>query len=1217
MRLKDINKSATLAWSPQGVNNNQPLLAVGGYIGTESTRESDNLLEIWDTSAESNQPIGSTNTNTKFYDLDWERSLDKQHGVIAGTIEEGGVGFYDASAILSSDESSASIATYKTENHSILGPLDFNPVQTNLLASGDNNGDVWVWDLKNPLKPFSLPKQNRSSEVHVVAWNSKVSHILASGNSSEYTTVWDLKAKRQILNLSYMGATGTNATGGVNSIAWHPENATRLVTAIDDNRNPIILTWDLRYPTAPQNVLTGHQKAALSLSWCPHDPRFLLSSGKDGRAIVWDVDTGESLGNFPRSGNWYTKGTWCPSNSNRVATSSLDGKVSIFSIQSTNTDKTHEASLQGVTSIDDNEFFNNLPSIAGSQEPAFTLPIAPKWYKVPCGVRFGFPNKVIRFSPDSKNVTIEPLEVEENEESIDKFSSTAKFQTEDDIVSFCESGAKSAKTDEEANNWKLLKAVSQRVSRSEFVKLLGRENIKEMHKEDSTTELDKNTKASINLNDTSKNQNNEIYDDDTSFYGKLSDNLQNTTISDKEVEFSNDPFKIFNSEDSELETNITKMLLTGDILSAIKTCIDDKKISEALFLATFGDEECRKCVRAAFYEMQEHKPSYMRLSACIAGNDLENAVQNADLSQWKDIFVFICTYATNEAFSPLCGILGKRLEDLDDFSSNRAAEFCYIASKSLQSYANLWLKELANGGVSEDSKSSYVGYVDQLTKLMDKVNAFRSIVAYEDDELSATGDWKLSGLYEVYLEYSRILLSANHYEQARSYLNLVPASFPGAKQEVERLSILLTPAPIPEINRSTYGPSRSVPHPASSIIPQPIQLATNSSNPYASAYSSNISQAAAGPPMTSTIPPPAVSNNVAAGWNDAPIVNQPPLRRAAPSLPAVRSPFPNAGAPLPPNMSRTSSTSTLPPPPSVGAAAAAPPPPKIGETYQPPAQTVSQPPVNQSQKPANPYTPIGVQSPTRTLSGLSSPAETKGTSPYVPLGGTARPPLISPPVPQTAPFSTAVPPPKASANRVVPVPPTPSQRISSYEPVNTGFTQSPPTAMPPVSAQVPPPVSGSAGGTVPPPPISSRSIISPPPQNLSSKRQSISGPSVATAGMTTYPQGDRSHIPPNLKPIYEMLNAEFLRVSQSVPPQMSRVLHDMEKRLNMLYDRLNANALSKSLTDELYALAVALTNRDYQTASNIQVTLVTTLQDQCEHWIVGITRLITISKSTA
>ncbi|EPY49259.1 COPII-coated vesicle component Sec31 [Schizosaccharomyces cryophilus OY26] len=1215
MRLKDINKSATLAWSPRGVNDNQPLLAIGGYIGTENARESDNLLEIWDTSSESNKPIGSTNVNTKFYDLDWEKSLDKQYGVIAGTLEEGGIGFYDASAILDSNENAASIATYKSENNSILGPLDFNPVQTNLLASGDNNGDVWVWDIKNPSKPFSLPKQNRSSEIHVVAWNSKVSHILASSNSSEYTTVWDLKAKRQILNLSYMGATGTSATGGVNSIAWHPENATRLVTAIDDNRNPIILTWDLRYPTTPQNVLTGHQKAALSLSWCPQDPRFLLSSGKDGRAIVWDVDSGESLGNFPRSGNWYTKGSWCPSNSNRVATASLDGKVSIFSIQSTNTDKSHEASLQGVTSIDDNEFFNNLPSIAGSQEPAFSLPVAPKWYKVPCGVRFGFPNKLIHFSPDSKNVVIEPIEIQKDEEPIDNFSSTTKFQTENDIVAFCDSGAKSAKTEEEANNWKLLKAVSQRVSRSEFVKLLGHGNIKEMHKEDSTTEFDENIKASSNANDTSKNLNNESYDDDTSFYGKLSDSLQNTTVSDKnKVEVSNDPFKIFNSEDSELETNITKMLLTGDVLSAIKTCINDKKISEALFLATFGDEECRKCVRTAFYEMQEHKPSYMRLSACIADNDLENAVQNADLSQWKDIFVFICTYATNEAFSPLCGVLGKRLENLDDFSSNRAAEFCYIASKSLQSYANLWLKELANCGTDDDSKSSYVGYVGQLTKLMDKVNAFRSIVAYEDDELSATKDWKLGGLYEVYLEYSRILLSAGHYEQARSYLNLVPGAFPGAKQEIERLSILLTPAPIPEVKRSTYGPAGSGQHPISSFVPQPIQSVTNLSNPYTSAYSTNVSHVAAPPSVSSPIPPSVVSNNAAAGWNDPPIVNQPPLRRAAPSLPAVRSPFPNAGATLPPNMSRTSSTSTLPPPPSVGSTAAAPPPPKVGEVHQPQVQTASQPLVNQSQRPANPYTPIGAQSPARTFSGLSSPADTQSSNAYVPLGGPTRTSAISPPIQPTVPFSTAVPPPKASANRVVPVPPTPSQRISSYEPVNVGFTQSPPTTMPPLSAQAPP---SSMNSTFPLPPMASGSIVSPPPQNLSTKRQSVAGPSGGAAGMTTYPQGDRTHIPPNLRPIYEMLNAEFLRVSQSVPPQMSRVLYDMEKRLNVLYDRLNANAISKPLIDELYALAVALTNRDYQTASNIQVTMVTTLQDQCELWIVGITRLITISKSTA
>lgn len=1223
MRLKDISKTATLAWSPRGVNDNQALLALGGYTGTEGSKNSDTLLELWNENPESQKPVGSIDVKTRFYDLAWEKSLDKPMGVIAGSLEDGGIGFWDPAAILKSDEASASIATYRSENGSILGPLDFNRLQPNLLASGDNKGDVWVWDIKHPQQPFALPKQNRSSEVHVVSWNNKVSHILASGNATEYTTVWDVKLKRQVLNLSYLGAAGVSAaTGAVNSIAWHPNNATRLATAIDDNRNPIILTWDLRQPTVPQNILTGHQKAALSLSWCPEDPTFLLSSGKDGRAMVWNVETGESLGSFPRSGNWYTKSSWCPSNSNRVAVASLEGKVSIFSIQSTNTDKSQEASIKGATSIDDNEFFNNLPSIAGSQEPSFSLPLAPKWFKVPVGARFGFPNKIVSFSPNSKEVTITsaPDEVEQDEAK--SFHSSAKFQTEKEITDFCQKGVEESASEEEAINWKLLMAVSERASRSKFAELLGYKTLKPKNDEDDSKVDESVAKDSTTPNELSKNANNENYDDDSSFYGKLAESVQEVSIADKkDAEIVKDSFKIFNPEDSDLEKNITKALLTGDVLSAVKACLEEKKISEALFLSTFGGKECRKCVRDAFYELQEHKPSYMRLSACIADNDLQNVVDNAEVSEWKDIFVFICTYATDDEFAPLCSTLGQRLEDLEDEKSIRSAEFCYIASKSLQSYANLWLKQLATSTKTSKAASAYGAYVEQLTKLMDKVSMFRSIVVYEDDELSATKDWKLAGLYEVYIAYAKILSASGKFDDAMSYLNLVPTEFPGAKEEIQRLTMLLEPhavPPIHQIKQTGYAPVQPKTSQASSILPT-VPRTTSYTSPYA-ATSSHITPADVHP-----LPPPSTSTT--AGWNDAPMLGQLPMRRAAPSMAPVRSPFPGASSAQPAAMSRTSSVSTLPPPPPTASmtasapAIASPPPPKVGETYHPPTASGTRvPPVQQPSHP-NPYTPVAPQSPVAAASRISSSPNMPPSNPYTPIAvasSTVNPAHTYKPHGG----SQIVPPPKQPANRVVPLPPTASQRASAYEPP-TVSVPSPSALSPSVTPQLPPvssrlpPVSATRPQIPQPPPVStalpSSSAVSPPPIATSAGRSSTAA---STSAPLTYPAGDRSHIPGNLRPIYEMLNAELQRVSQSLPPQMSRVVHDTEKRLNMLFDRLNSNVLSKPLTDELLALATSLNAHDYQTASNIQTNIVTTLGDQCEHWIVGVTRLITLSKST-
>ena len=56
----------------------------------------------------------------------------------------------------------------------------------------------------------------------------------------------------------------------------------------------------MRFP----GLLRGHSKGVLSLAWCPRDPSLLLSGGKDDRAILWNVNSGESLGDLSPASNW-------------------------------------------------------------------------------------------------------------------------------------------------------------------------------------------------------------------------------------------------------------------------------------------------------------------------------------------------------------------------------------------------------------------------------------------------------------------------------------------------------------------------------------------------------------------------------------------------------------------------------------------------------------------------------------------------------------------------------------------------------------------------------------------------------------------------------------------------------------------------------------------------------------------------------------------------
>ena len=65
-----------------------------------------------------------------------------------------------------------------------------------------------------------------------------------------------------------------------------------------------------------------HVQGVLAMSWSGHDSGLLLSSAKDKRTILWDVATGESLGEVPAGDSWDFDVLWSPSNPGVFATSS-------------------------------------------------------------------------------------------------------------------------------------------------------------------------------------------------------------------------------------------------------------------------------------------------------------------------------------------------------------------------------------------------------------------------------------------------------------------------------------------------------------------------------------------------------------------------------------------------------------------------------------------------------------------------------------------------------------------------------------------------------------------------------------------------------------------------------------------------------------------------------------------------------------------------------
>jgi protein transport protein SEC31 len=1119
----------------------------------------------------------------------------------------------------------------RTTKHSgAIKALQFNPFRPELLATAGAKGELYITDLNNAANPFRLGSSAaRADDFEALDWNKKVPHILVTGSSGGFVTVWDVKAKKESLTLNNLGRKAVSA------VAWDPDVPTKLMTAIPNDMDPLILMWDLRNANAPERTLRGHDQGVLSLSWCNQDSNILLSCGKDNRTICWNPHTGQALGDFPVVTNWTFQTQFHPHNPNLFATASFDGKISIQSLQNTS-----GAADQPATSsaLDGEDFFNQTHS--APQGPSFSLSMAPKWYKRPVGASFGFGGKLVSFSADESGKS----KISISTFSVDSSIGTAteefdKSVQEGDLAKICQNKIASAKTDEEKADWTVIETLISGNSRRKLVEYLGFS--------DAPTEQTDETSEPTNGVAAPK--------DDASFFDNADTDEGNflSNLAATKGTRTNNPFQIYPGTESEVDKDITKAIMMGSFEKAVDICLKEKRISDAFMIAICGGQKCIDKVQAAYFKQQSDSPSYLRLLASVVGKNLWDVVHNADLKDWKEVMATICTFADQEEFPDLCEALGDRLEEAisesSDASLRKDATFCFLAGSKLEKVIVNWTQELQEteraGLESAESDTSFSVHAFSLLSFIEKVTVFRKATGFQDMDLQKTSDWKLAPLYAKYTEFADIAAAHGKLDIAERYLDLLPASYEAAevaRNRVKQATRKVAPqtaqkqttASVTGAQRGqrivpTYNATPSIPTPASSTSQYAPQNSAQPSGPsypnapgaagrsytpmgYQQPQASAAPHQSFGyqPPTTgyapsgyqpqgapSAVPPPprnftsspsvtpAAKQTNLSSWNDVPDFGpkpQPVSRRATPS---VVPPFANAQASPPPNFAQQKATPPLPPPPKG--------PHRIASPAS--ASGMNAPPPERPTSSTNAYMP---PPPSQSQSFAAPPART--ASPYQPPPSNAPPTNRYAPTPsaQQAPTPGGPPP-----TRQIAPPPNPyAQQPSPYQ-------QAPPQqAAPPQKPAAPPmgpPRSGLPGG--PPPGASSGPPQGPPRTTTSDSRPSTANSQrAAPAAAQKYPPGDRSHIPASSRPIFDILNADMQRVKGKAPEAFKAQVLDTEKRLNILFDHLNNEDLLKPDTiQDMLRLAQMLQGRQYPEAQSAFQDLMSKKSDEGTNWMVS------------
>lgn len=1251
MKLKEIQRTATFAWSPR---SDAPLLVSGSAAGAiDPDFSSATRLELWrldltDRSATGfiqSQPAATLETDACFYDLDF--SKDSYH--VAGALENGRVGIWGVESMGQPSPQLKQVFSGMHPNGAA-HVVRFGRHNAKQLASGGANGQILIWNLDRLNEPTTPCAQtSRTEDVTDLAWNKRVGHILASTGRTGFTSIWDLNKRREVLHLHYTSSSGQRLP--VSSVAWHPTNSTKLVTASIDDQEPVILSWDLRNASVPEKVMRGHTSGVLSLDWCDQDEQLLLSSGRDNRTLLWDPINGEMLGEYPVSVNWAFKTRFHPSLPDLFATSTLDNQIVVQTLQDTQSSSASEPSATQATGDD----FWSSDIVMDTVHPRFTLQHAPAWLQRPVSATFGFGGTIAVVQ--NNKVRIE--RITDDSLSIDT-QSFSNALTSGDLKSIAQARA--------GADWAVL---SKFIESNDSEKVLSQYVEPESEVEDITDEF------------------------------SISPAPYNPTHEFKLLDGSND--------------KVTKLVLSQQYEKAIDQLINAGEYSDALLVASYAPNNAELLARAqnAYLSAEGDAKPYLRTTWAVANEKVVPLAGSTELDAWPHTLRAVL--ASKSDVTATTKVLGDRLlaaGKRDDavlvylIGSNVAAAAAVWLKE---------LPEIQRQLVSESNTAyaahvkSLQQVIEKITIAQRATNASASgsgDEAQDEHLFEAFREYAqiVSSQGEVQLANTFLNMLPAKYHPAKSKAEKTPYGQqpalgrpsagttagapkspyrPYGKRPANATLPVSTPAapaaPAVSTTTATVTPVRQFPSnpysqpsnpyagaaaaTASSASSNPYAGAAAATNPYANAASSVTSSAPAPAPSTSFAPPPragtaaasiaassaanagnnnqkplppsAASRPPAHGWNDLPEIAK--TVRRTPVAPqiitpnyAVSSPVLNGTQPPPkagttsrrasgqsstPSMeSKPFSAEPLPTPnalpailggapsPSSPAAPAiqrtvsnpyAPPPPAVPqEAPTGPESAVTVPKPEPLRRPSVKMNPYAAASAAPMAAPMAAPQNTIAT-PSGPGSIGIPPPTAATPTYGTRPAAFAPPP-------VAIVPPVPQPIVQPSVPAPAQAT-APIAAPPPVSSAPPPgPARASSRAT---PSASAAAVLSDP----------ASGPSIPAASATQakYPPGDREHIPAHTKPIYETLHGELARVQPVISAQYPKQFKDTSRRLDILFDLLNNDSvLDSEAIGLLTKMTTALRGKDFEAARSAQVELHAAKSEQCGQWMTGVKRLI-------
>ncbi|NXK93769.1 SC31A protein, partial [Formicarius rufipectus] len=1197
MKLKEIDRTAMQAWSP--AQQHPIYLATGTSAqqldATFSTSASLEIfeLDLSDPSLDM-KTCATFSSSHRYHKLIWGphsmTSGERVSGVLIAGGENGNVILYDPAKIIDGD---AEVIIAQKDKHT--GPvraLDVNMFQTNLVASGANESEIYIWDLNNFATPMTPGVKTQPLEdISCIAWNRQVQHILASASPSGRATVWDLRKNEPIIKVS-----DHNNRMHCSGLAWHPDVATQMVLASEDDRLPVIQMWDLRFASSPLRVLESHTRGILAIAWSMADPELLLSCGKDAKILCSNPNTGEVLYELPTNTQWCFDIQWCPRNPAVLSAASFDGRISIYSIMGGSTDGLRQKQVDQLSSSFGNlDPFGTgqplpplqLPQQTAPQSVVLPLKKPPKWIRRPMGASFSFGGKLVTFEnakpqqqpgmEQQQHHHVYVSQVVTEKEFLARSNQLQEAVQSEGFVSYCQKKIDTALADFEKNVWAFLKVNFEEDSRAKYLELLG------YRKDDLRRKVNMPGSCACAPAESDESVPKEGDEGQATEEQFLEEALKDHKQETEGLGSAKTTFNI--SVSGDVDGLITQALLTGDFGSAVDLCLHDGRMADAIILAIAGGQELLSRTQQKYFAKMQSKIT--RLITAVVTKNWKEIVQSCDLQNWREALAAVLTYARPDEFAALCDLLGSRLENEGDSILQTQACLCYICAGNVDKLVACWTK--VQDGSSPLSLQDLIEKVVilrkavQLTQAVDP-NAVGALLA---DKMSQYANLLAAqGSLAAALTFLPANTNQPNIMQLRDRLCRAQGELPGGQDGLKgpcdrepmpkgRAGPVAGQMQVPQAPAQQYYQQGDNPPPPGFIMPG----AVNPNMPPQQGTSSNYSmysQAGTRPAYPQTY---QATQQYSSGTG-GPALYQPQQPIAVPASASYPNPAPNTTPPYLPSAPAHSMPSPLYP----------------GQPQPSPTSILFSSPVpafrtsSQRGRRGLPETSVAYALPTGPTGTLPATSDLPASQRTGPQNGWNDPPTLIraakkkkvpdnflPPVPITSPIMNPLADPQPQVQQ--PPAPAPPAGASTFQPgplpagalLQGGYQPAPqplgPAILPPAASK--PSTEGAPGAPI---------------GNAIQHVQAL-----PTEKITKKPIPEEHLI---LKTTFEALIQRCLLSASD--PQTKRKLDDANKRLEFLYDKLREQTLSPTIISGLHNIVKSIETRNYQEGLNIHTHIVST-----------------------